>query len=98
MLRRHWLQGVVGAAGVGLSAAVLTTCQDQTLPDPSLHGFPQPQIRQSASGTLRTTLHARIAANTLVDQFSGATRVVHTPTFEGTIPGPTFVVKPGDTL
>src|SRR3984893_7056821 len=60
--------------------------------------FPQPQLRQSSSGILRTTLQAHIGDSKLVDQNTGATSIVHTPTFEGTIPGPTLVVKPGDTL
>ena len=101
MVRRRWVQAFVGAAAVGLSAVFLMTCHsqtEQTNPSPDVNGFPQPQIRQATSGTLRTTLHARIAANTLVDQFSGETRQVRTPTFEGTIPGPTLVVNPGDTL
>jgi FtsP/CotA-like multicopper oxidase with cupredoxin domain len=60
--------------------------------------FPQPPLRRSSGGVLRTTLHARIAENELVDQFTGETRVFRTPTFEGTIPGPTLVVRPGETL
>ena len=98
MLRRHWLQAFVVAAVVGLLAAFLTIRRGQTSQDPGGPAFPQPEVRQSSQGVLRTTLHARIAANTLVDQFSGETRLVRTPTFEGTIPGPTLVVKPGDTL
>jgi FtsP/CotA-like multicopper oxidase with cupredoxin domain len=47
---------------------------------------------------LRTTLRASIAPNKLEDQFSHETRWVDTPTFEGTIPGPTLLVEPGDTL
>jgi FtsP/CotA-like multicopper oxidase with cupredoxin domain len=98
MLRRHWLQAFVLAAVVGLLAAFLTISRGQTSAGHDVHGFPQPQVRHSSHGTLRTTLHARIADNTLVDQVSGETRLVNTPTFEGTIPGPTLVVKPGDTL
>ena len=60
--------------------------------------FPQPEVRESSGGMLKTTLHARIADNMMVDNFSGDHRVVHTPTFEGTIPGPTLSLKPGDTL
>ena len=60
--------------------------------------FPQPEERHSSRGTLRTTLHARIAPNKLVDQVTGETRKVRTPTFDGTIPGPTLVVNAGDTL
>jgi FtsP/CotA-like multicopper oxidase with cupredoxin domain len=67
-------------------------------PGPEPFTFPQPAIRQSSGGALNTTLHARIGDNTLADQFSGVQRVVHSPTFEGTIPGPTLSVKPGDTL
>jgi FtsP/CotA-like multicopper oxidase with cupredoxin domain len=98
MLRRHGLQAFVVAAALGLLAAFLTIGRGQT--SPGHHGprFPQPQVRHASHGTLRTTLHARLATNTLVDQFSGETRHVRTPTFEGTIPGPTLVVKPGDTL
>jgi len=60
--------------------------------------FPQPEVRESSGGILTTTLHAQIADNMLMDQFSGDQRVVHTPTYEGTIPGPTLSVQPGDTL
>ena len=67
-------------------------------PAPAPFTFPQPQVFESSGGALKTTLHARIGDNTLVDQFSGDQRLVHTPTFEGTIPGPTLLVKPGDTL
>jgi len=34
----------------------------------------------------------------VVDEASGATRQISTPTFEGTIPGPTLSVEPGDKL
>jgi FtsP/CotA-like multicopper oxidase with cupredoxin domain len=98
MLRRHWLQAFVVAAVLGPLAACLTIRRGQTSQDPGGPGFPQPEVRQSSQGVLRTMLHARIAENTLVDQVSGEARLVHTPTFEGTIPGPTLVVKPGDTL
>jgi FtsP/CotA-like multicopper oxidase with cupredoxin domain len=60
--------------------------------------FPQPQVRRSHHGVLFTALHACIATHTIVDQASGATRTISVPTFEGTIPGPTLVVKPGDKL
>ena len=65
---------------------------------PTPFTFPQPEVRESSDGVLNTTLHARIADNMMVDNFSGDHRVVHTPTFEGTIPGPTLSLKPGDTL
>ena len=33
--------------------------------------FPQPQVRRSESGVLRTTLRAAIATNLIVDQANG---------------------------
>jgi FtsP/CotA-like multicopper oxidase with cupredoxin domain len=98
MLRRHWLHAFVVAAVLGLLAAFLTIRRGQTSPDPDGPAFPQPEVRHSSHGTLRTSLHARIGENKLVDHVSGETRTVHTTTYEGTIPGPTLVVHPGDTL
>jgi FtsP/CotA-like multicopper oxidase with cupredoxin domain len=98
MLRRHWLQVFVVAAVLGLLAASLTTRRGQTSPSNGVSEFPQPERRKSSGGILKTTLRASIADNTLTDNFTGETRVVHALTFEGTIPGPTLVVEPGDTL
>jgi FtsP/CotA-like multicopper oxidase with cupredoxin domain len=63
-------------------------------------GFPQPQVRQSLNGLLRTTLHACISTNEMLDenQVPPVTVQFNPPTFEGTIPGPTLSVKPGDKL
>src|SRR5690242_15421028 len=58
-------------------------------------GFPQPEIRQSKNGVLQTTLRAHIAPNQITDQLSGETRWVYTPTYAGTIPGPTLILNPG---
>jgi FtsP/CotA-like multicopper oxidase with cupredoxin domain len=60
--------------------------------------FPQPQVRRSAEGVLRTTLRAAIATNLIVDHANGLPRVVTTPTFERSLPGPTLRVRPGDSL
>lgn len=65
---------------------------------PSVSTFPQPEVRESAKGVLKTTLEACIGRNKVVDQPSGETRVLKTTTYEGGIPGPTLVVKPGDRL
>ena len=64
--------------------------------DPS--GFPLPQVRRSDHGVLRTTLHACISTKEMLDQNAQPPTTVefHPPTFEGTIPGPTLEVKPGD--
>lgn len=66
--------------------------------DPDAAEFPQPQIRESFDGKLKTVLRAHIATNTVVDQLTGEARQIRTPTYAGTIPGPTLVLKPGDTL
>src|SRR5205807_8699384 len=62
--------------------------------------FPQPEVRESAHGKLRTTLHACISTNEMLDENPVPPETVefHPPTFEGTIPGPTLSVKPGDKL
>jgi FtsP/CotA-like multicopper oxidase with cupredoxin domain len=39
-----------------------------------------------------------IASNSLIASRSGETGVIQGPTYEGTIPGPTLIVHPGDTL
>ncbi len=52
--------------------------------------FGEPPVRASANGTLATDLEARLAPVT----FGG--HVLTTQTFEGTIPGPTLRVRPGD--
>jgi FtsP/CotA-like multicopper oxidase with cupredoxin domain len=66
--------------------------------DPS--GFPQPHVRRSRNGVLQTTLHACISTKEMLDENPVPPQMVefHPPTFEGTIPGPTLEVKPGDRL
>jgi FtsP/CotA-like multicopper oxidase with cupredoxin domain len=66
--------------------------------DPS--GFPQPQVRRSRHGELRTTLHACISTKEMLDQNAQPPTTVefHPPTFEGRIPGPTLEGEPGDRL
>src|SRR5882757_9687768 len=59
-------------------------------PAPEPFSFPQPEVRESRHGILSTTLDVRIADNTMVDGFDGTHRVIHTPTYDGTIPGPTL--------
>src|SRR5205823_13544266 len=66
--------------------------------DPS--GFSQPEVRRSRDGVLRTTLHACISTNEMLDQNAQPPEMVefHPRTFEGTIPGTTLSVEPGDRL
>jgi FtsP/CotA-like multicopper oxidase with cupredoxin domain len=62
--------------------------------------FPQPEVRRSHHGVLGTTLHACISTKEMLDENAQPPTTVefHPPTFEGTIPGPTLEVKPGDRL
>jgi len=47
---------------------------------------------------LKTTLEALIATNSLENTETGEIDTVQTPTYEGTLIGPTLRVKPGDTI
>src|SRR6476660_2450357 len=71
---------------------VARACSDVSAPASSAADFPQPEVRTSSRGVLKTTLHACIGRNRIVDQPTGETRVIRTTTYEGTIPGPTLVV------
>src|SRR5689334_14132116 len=64
------------------------------------YGFPEPQVRRSQNGALLTRLHACISTNEMLDENAQPPQIVefHPPTFEGTIPGPTLEVEPGDRL
>lgn len=64
----------------------------------SVPGFPQPAVHQSSSGILSLTLRTAIAPNLVTDPTTSETRSIETPTYNGTIPGPTIRVKPGDTM
>jgi FtsP/CotA-like multicopper oxidase with cupredoxin domain len=66
-----------------------------TAPTPAPAGegsFPEPPVRRSAGGLLETTLEARVVRTRL------AGRDATTAAFEGTVPGPTLRVRPGDQL
>jgi len=75
----------------------VTTGEGQSTDAQGFHEFPQPEVRRSARGFLATRLKAKIADNVIQDPQTGL-HTVRTPTYEGTIPGPTLRVKPGDVL
>jgi FtsP/CotA-like multicopper oxidase with cupredoxin domain len=97
--------GVGSLVGIGFALALVTsgspvnTCPVQSgiRPPPV---FPQPQVRWSLNGLLQTTLHACISTNRMLDQnqVPPVSVTFHPPTFEGTIPAPTLLVKPRDKL
>jgi FtsP/CotA-like multicopper oxidase with cupredoxin domain len=76
-----------------LAALITTSADGQSLPQ-----FPQPKVRRSLGGVLNVPLHTIIAPNLIQDPTTGETRLIETPTYNGTIPGPTLRVKPGDSL
>lgn len=61
-------------------------------------GFPQPEERRSRNGVLETTLEALIATNFIENSQTGEIDQVNTPTYEGSLIGPTLRVKPGDSI
>jgi FtsP/CotA-like multicopper oxidase with cupredoxin domain len=98
MLHRYVLRAVVVSTFVFMVVAFIQISGGKSRNGHGLRGFPQPQVRQSAHGTLQTTLQAAIARNLVQDPTTGETRAIETPTYEGSIPGPTLRLQPGDTL
>ena len=60
--------------------------------------FPQPEERRSRNGVLETTLEALIATNFIENSQTGEIDQVNTPTYEGSLIGPTLRIKPGDSI
>ena len=98
MLHRHVLRAVIVSTFVFMVVAFIQISGGKSRNGHGSRGFPQPQVRQSSHGVLQTTLQAAIARNLVQDLTTGETRAIETPTYEGTIPGPTLRLKPGDTL
>ena len=98
MLHRHGLRAVLVSTFVFMVVAFIQISGGKSRNGHGSRRFPQPQVRQSSHGVLQTTLQAAIARNLVQDLTTGETRAIETPTYEGTIPGPTLRLKPGDTL
>jgi FtsP/CotA-like multicopper oxidase with cupredoxin domain len=79
-----------------IAAIVLVAASDRISARGATDNFPQPEVRRSVSGVLGMTLRAAVTANVIPDAEAGV--LVTIPTFEGTIPGPTLRVRPGDWL
>jgi FtsP/CotA-like multicopper oxidase with cupredoxin domain len=110
-LSTRWWWGLMSVTGIGfaMTMTLITSGSPQITPplltcvaaaDQRPSAFPQPQVRQSLSGLLRTTLTACISTQVMLDQnqVPPVTAAFNPPTFEGTIPAPTLSVKPGDKL
>ncbi|MCZ6865225.1 MAG: multicopper oxidase domain-containing protein [Candidatus Dadabacteria bacterium] len=61
-------------------------------------GFPQPREINSRNGVLRTILETLLATNFLENSATGEIDEVNTPTYNGNLVGPTFRIKPGDSI
>ena len=89
--RRVLLAGSAGAAALGLSACGGSSDKSSNAAKPGAP-FTQPKVLASSNGRLEVTLKAE--AGTV--PFGDATRFAYT--YNGTSPGPTLKVRPGDTL
>jgi len=77
------------------AVTILEGCKDgSSQPDT----FPQPEERKSVNGVLRTILEAFMTTNFIENSETGEMDTIETPTYEGTLIGPTFRVKPGDSI
>ena len=92
----------VDVAAPAAPSSNLSSAPQTVIPQANLvpSAFPMPEVRQSVNGVLSTTLHAIISTNEMLDQNAQPPETVefNPPTFEGTIPGPTLEVNPGDRL
>ena len=59
--------------------------------------FPQPESRKSVNGTLKSTIEIFLADSEIIDS-AGIKHSLKTPTYEGTLIGPTLRINPGDTI
>jgi FtsP/CotA-like multicopper oxidase with cupredoxin domain len=86
-----WPMAVAVCAAVFLGFRTSAAPQDR--PDGQTGApFREPEVRRSANGVLKTSLDLRVGKYTL------AGRVLEVPMYEGSIPGPTFRLQPGDRL
>jgi FtsP/CotA-like multicopper oxidase with cupredoxin domain len=98
MVKRTWLRATAACIFLFILAAYSKIGGGQGSDVQAPPEFPQPGVRGSSHGVLLTRLQPYIAHNRIQDPVTGAIRDVVTPTYEGTIPGPTLRVKPGDTM
>lgn len=88
--RREFL--ILSGSAIAASAIGVSCDSENNVPTELM----QPEIRQSFAGTLETQLNVDFAPNRITG-IDGGQRVF-TRTYEGTIPGPTLRVNPGDTM
>ena len=92
MLSRRRFLGVGAAAALGVARPDLLLPSGLFQTGTGKDGFSEPTIRASRDGLLETTLEARYGPA------SAAGQVATSTVYEGSFPGPTFRVRPGDRL
>jgi FtsP/CotA-like multicopper oxidase with cupredoxin domain len=98
VLKCTWLRVVATGIWLFILATFVTIGGGESSDAQGTSEFPQPKTYRSSNGILLTSLQAFIAHNRLQDPSTGAIRDVLTPAYNGAIPGPTWRVKPGDTM
>ncbi len=79
-------------AGLVLVAALLASVEYRQPAGAQGPAFVEPEVRRSANGLLQTVLEMKLARATV------AGRAIEVSTYEGMVPGPTLVIRPGDLL
>jgi FtsP/CotA-like multicopper oxidase with cupredoxin domain len=79
-------------AGLILFGALSLAMQYRQNADAQATPFVEPEVRRSSRGLLQTVLEMKLAKANV------GGRTIEVGTYEGTIPGPTLVIKPGDLL
>jgi len=90
IVRRTVLIGAAAAAGT-ITLAACTAMPGSTNPSPNVAGL-EPELIRSSNGRLNIDL---VAAKTSVDINGTAVKAM---TYNGTLPGPTWMAKPGDKI
>jgi len=96
VVERNWKK-LIALITIFVVAIVVYAATD-VISQTEISEFPQPKEIKSENGLLDTSLEVKITPNTIADPVSGEVREINTPTYDGTLTGPTLRVKPGDTM
>ncbi len=98
-MSREYLRKALGiSTAFAILVAFMTLGAGKSDDGQNVPEFPQPKVYRSSKGALNVLLRTVIAHNHVKDTATGEIRQIETPTYNGTIPGPTLRVKAGDTL
>lgn len=94
IVQRNWKKVIAVIAILVIFLVLYAVRNVRTQTD--ISEFPQPEVINSENGVLDTSLEVKLAFNTVQDPVTAEIREIETPTYEGTLTGPTLRVKPGD--